>query len=338
MQTKTLYHPVNFLAMAGIAVGGYVAIDEWFFQSSFQTNDSIVWTLPLISYIFLALMSTGISTLLAIGKIGKIKILEENAKHLLCLAIGTLLGAFAALSTEMGSPLNIYWLIFSPNLKSPIWWMGTLYFIELVLLSVKFIELYANKHFVNERTLAWLTAIIAISASLVLGSVFGTMIGRINFVGPYASVFTFLSAMASGVALVTMLSDHAMRKFITPYFRILIAALLVLLIVTFIYQIRSSVDKEVITVYVVSLALLVISIALVSYSFLIGSALALGGVLYALYTFVIGGQVFTLGPKTTWFGIEQFYIPNIYEYGVLIFGLSVGWLVYSLSYRVLNRA
>jgi hypothetical protein len=144
--------------------------------------------------------------------------------------------------------------------------------------------------------------------------------------------------MASGIALVTMLSDHTMRKFITPCFRIVIAALLVLLIVTFIYQIRSSVDKEVITVSVISLVLLIISIALVSHSFLIGSALALGGIMHALYKFVIGGQIFTLGPKMTWFGVAQFYIPNIYEYGALIFGMSVAWLVYSLSYRVLNKS
>ncbi|WP_140919651.1 polysulfide reductase NrfD family protein [Limnobaculum xujianqingii] len=337
MQTKTLYHPVNLLAIVGVAAGGYVAIDEWFFQSSFRTNDGIVWTLPLISYIFLALMSTGVSILLAAGKIGRIEILEKNTKHLLCLAIGALLGAFAALSTEMGSPLNIYWLIFSPNLTSPIWWMGTLYFIELILLAVKFFELYTNKHVVNERVLAWLTAIVAISAALVLGSVFGTVIGRVSYVGLSASVFTLLAALASGIALVTMLSAQAVRQFIMPYFRLALAILLVFLIAGFIYQIRSTVDNEVITVSAISLILLVAAIFLASHTSVMSAVLALAGILYAEYKFVIGGQLFTLGPKAAWFGVEQNYLPNIYEYGVLILGIAFAWLAYSVLYRVLNK-
>lgn len=47
------------LAVAGSLFGGFFAIEEWFFHSSFNTNDSMIWTLPLITYIFLALMSTG---------------------------------------------------------------------------------------------------------------------------------------------------------------------------------------------------------------------------------------------------------------------------------------
>lgn len=215
--------------------------------------------------------------------------------------------------------------------------MGTLYFIELILLGTKFITLYLNKNFISERVLAWLTVIVAISAALVLGSVFGTVIGRVNYVGSGASVFTLLSAMASGIALTMLLSNNVIRTYLIPYFKILVAVLFSWLILTLIYQLRSSVDKQTITVSIFSLALLLSSILLVSRLILISSVFVLIGIFYALYKFVIDGQIFTLGPKITWFGVEQIYSPNVYEGGVFILGISMSWLVYLLSYKMLSK-
>jgi len=75
------------LAVAGCLFGGFFAIEEWFFHSSFKTNDSMIWTLPLITYIFLALMSTGASILLALAEILDDDWLKQNKRQLLLTAI-----------------------------------------------------------------------------------------------------------------------------------------------------------------------------------------------------------------------------------------------------------
>ncbi|HMO66080.1 MAG TPA: polysulfide reductase, partial [Verrucomicrobiota bacterium] len=42
---------------AGLVAGGAVGLYEMFFGHLFATNNALVWTLPLVTYIFLALMS-----------------------------------------------------------------------------------------------------------------------------------------------------------------------------------------------------------------------------------------------------------------------------------------
>ncbi|WP_422528774.1 NrfD/PsrC family molybdoenzyme membrane anchor subunit [Serratia fonticola] len=337
MLTKELYRPQHFLAIIGIMFGGYIAIEEWFFHSSFKANDGLVWTLPLVSYIFLALMSTGASILLAVGKIWSIPSLEINSKSLLCIAIGLLLGAFASLSTEMGSPLNIYWIILNPNVRSPIWWMGTLYSIELTLLFVKFIEELLNRKFINGKVLSSLTLVVAIAAALVLGAVFGTVIGRVGYAGLDASIFTLICALASGIALSSIIIGRSFYKFISPALLVVTSVLFVFLLAKYIYQSRSTVDYLIITVSIYTLAALLVSFALSYKSPLISSLLLIFSVMHSEYLFVVNGQLHTLGPKETWLGTLQIYSPNISEVAVLVFGISVAWLTYSITKSMLDN-
>ena len=136
-EKKGLYG--TWLVVLGIAIllGLYAAI-RLFVQGHylFNTNDVLIWSLPLGVYIFLALTSSGLTRLAAIPLVLKVKKYEPFAKRLVFLAIATLLGGFVAIGLELGSVQHMFWILFSPNFSSPIWWMGFIYSVEPVVLIV----------------------------------------------------------------------------------------------------------------------------------------------------------------------------------------------------------
>ena len=78
-----------FLALSavGLLFGGYFAFEEWFIEPSFATNDAMIWTLPLVAYIFLALSSTGVSIVLTSGELLNNKVIKAHKPALLLAAI-----------------------------------------------------------------------------------------------------------------------------------------------------------------------------------------------------------------------------------------------------------
>ena len=121
-----------------------------------------------MTYIFLALMSTAVSLVLAYGLIRHDEAITRHTRALLIMAIGMLLGAFTALATELGSLLNMVWILLSPNPSSPIWWMGTLYSIELVLIRVVN-EAHSSVVGVLGWASIWMLAPFILALILVLG-------------------------------------------------------------------------------------------------------------------------------------------------------------------------
>ena len=97
-----------------------------------------IWSLPLGVYIFLALTSSGLTILAAIPLVFGVKKYEPLAKRLVFLAIATLMGGFVSIGLELGNVFHMIYIMLSPNFSSPIWWMGFIYSIELVVLILKF--------------------------------------------------------------------------------------------------------------------------------------------------------------------------------------------------------
>ncbi|MBW2433087.1 MAG: polysulfide reductase NrfD, partial [Deltaproteobacteria bacterium] len=89
-EKKGLYG--TWLVVLGIAIllGLYAAI-RLFVQGHylFNTNDVLIWSLPLGVYIFLALTSSGLTLLAGIPLVLKVKKYEPFAKRLVFLAIAT---------------------------------------------------------------------------------------------------------------------------------------------------------------------------------------------------------------------------------------------------------
>jgi len=139
----------------------------------FNTNDVIIWSLPLGVYIYLALASSGLTILSAFPLVFGIRKYEPFAKRLVFLAIATLCGAFVSIGLELGNVFHMVYIMLSPNFSSPIWWMGAIYSVELVVLIVKFALMHKGDwHSGFSRLLAQASFLLAIVAPLMIGSIF----------------------------------------------------------------------------------------------------------------------------------------------------------------------
>ncbi len=321
-------HPGLLASLLGLLFGGYFAFEERFVTSSFATNDAMIWTLPLVSYIFLALASTGVSMLYAYGKINRIDAIEQNQSILLNLALALLAGAMAALAIELGSPQRLYWLLVTPNLSSPIWWMGTLYSIELGLLVLKRFMPRLALQLMHEQQLMLLTLMVAIAASLVLGSVFGTVVGREGFGGLDDSLLTLLAALSTGIAVLLLIDTRFTSLFYRAAAQRIFALIGLFILAKWLYlSSTTAVESQWLSVWqVIALAT---AWAMVKQSPRAAAALLLAGLLTIELGFVSQGQSGVLGPQTTWFGQSATYWPNTSEIGIAIFGVSVAALIFN---------
>jgi hypothetical protein len=316
--------PTWILIAAGLVAGGAVGLYEMFFGHLFATNSALVWTLPLITYIFLALMSTGVSLVLAYGLIMKDEAITRHTRALLIMAIGMLLGAFTALATELGSLLNMVWILLSPNPTSPIWWMGTLYSIELVLLVVKLLMDLKGRHGVFDLPLAWGTLLIAAAAAITIGAVFGTVIGRPDYHGAFLSVITLVSALVSGSAAIVLLRPQsALTETAGRIFRQTALVFAGLLLVRVAYEAHSSFAGMMGWASIWMLVPFILALVLLRYAPRVLALIGILGVLWVQYSFIITGQLVSLGPTANWFGPVQHYQPNVPEALILVLGIAV---------------
>lgn len=311
-------------------IGAVFAGNEMLVGHSFATNDGLIWTLPLVVYMLLALISTGISIVLASGELLNLEGVTAQKQKLLLLAIALLLGAFAALFTELGSPLHAFWLFITPNFTSPIWYMGTFYSIELVLLTVKLWRELRNQHSTIDPILARATLLVALAACTTLGSVFGTAIGRTGFAGIDASVLTVILALVSGGAGLVLGSEKVGQPLAIKVLRYSSAAIAFLLAVKWIYLTRSS--ELLRTDWVNPLMFVLFAVASLFSQHLPKQAalLTLATCLWTELAFVTAGQLQSLGPKAGWFGTGQTYTPNLPEIGILVFGIGTALLSYQI--------
>ena len=86
----------------------------------YAKTDILVWTLPISSYIFFSLTSTGLAFVSSIPVVFGIKRYQPIEMRTALLEIAVLLAGFACLFLHLGSPLNTVYFIFSPNPASPI--------------------------------------------------------------------------------------------------------------------------------------------------------------------------------------------------------------------------
>ena len=335
MQMRNFFTVTWAIIAACLLFGAYFAVEELTIGGSFSTNNSLVWTLPLVTYIFLALMSTGVSIVLAYGVLMQKKEISNQQRDLLILAIALLVGGFVALGTELGSPLHMFWLLFSPNLTSPIWYMGTLYSIELVLLIIKLVMDLQGRHGKMSEPLTWAALVVAVAAALMLGAVFGTVGGRVDFFGLHASILTLTVALASGASMIVLTQSPAVTSPLhITLMRGFSALMVVFLALRWGYELRSTVEGLqgwVDAWMIVPFVLVALFGARLPSA---GAALIVVSALWVELTFIITGQTAALGPMTTWHGHVQGYQPNLAEFGILVLGLAVAAALYQLGRQV----
>ncbi|RJR33009.1 MAG: hypothetical protein C4576_28905 [Desulfobacteraceae bacterium] len=337
----------------------------------FNTNDVIIWSLPLGMYIFLALASSGLTLLASLPLVFGMKSYEPFAKRLVFLALATLCGAFVSIGLELGTVWNMIYILISPNLSSPIWWMGAIYSLEMVLLIVKFWRIsVGDLHSRISRSVGVVSAFCALVAPLMIGSIFGITESRVTYFGPVMSIYCLLMAMLSGVALFTLyeavLQKAAGEQYATGgteiqeglvlILKYVAGAVLVFTLVKVAIESATRVPEflmirkyehtfgTVLGIPVeIALGLILPFILLVAKEVrttwtgkFVTSLLLFFGTLAMHMGILISGQSHPIGPKAEQFGEALGYLPSVWEWLVVLFAMAITMLLYTLGELYLN--
>lgn len=365
-----------WLAALGIAIllGLFTAV-KLFTQGHalFNTNDVIIWSLPLAGYIFLALTSSGLTLLAGVPLVLKVIKFEPFAKRLVFLSTATLMGAFVAIGLELGSVGHMFWYLFSPNFSSPIWWLGLIYSVELVVLIVKFWRMHTGDwHSKFSNALGVISFLFAIIAPLMIGSIFGITESRVTYFGPMMSIYSLVLGLLSGTALFLLYSiifhkisgDDAVERQTSLYndftviFGYVAGIAVVLSILKFAIESATTVPEflvyhkfehafgawqgfhvEVLLgLFLPFVLLLIPSVRKSIGGKIVTSALILIGTLMMHMEILLAGQSHPVGPKAEQYPEFISYFPSIWEWLVFVFALSVMLLLYTLGERYLKLA
>lgn len=173
-------------------------------HAAFNTSsDGVNWGIAISTYAFFALTSSGLTFIASIALVFGVKALYPIAKRCIWLSIISLVAGFAVLSLELGHPFRLLWAVpAGMQVGSPMFWMGMLYGLDLVLLLGKF-EMMRRGDWDSplSQWLGKLGFIVAILASGMLGSIFGSMAMRPMWFGGFAPVYFLLTAALCGAAL-----------------------------------------------------------------------------------------------------------------------------------------
>lgn len=172
---------------------------------AYNLTREIPWGILISTYVFFVVSSTGLCLVSSLGHVFGIKQFELIGKRAILLAILTLLTGFGTIAMELNHPIRMaIWVMLSPNLASPIWWMGTLYGLYLLLLCVEFYALMKHKHKMA-AVVGLLGFLSAVTAHSNLGAVFGLLEARPFWHGSFLPIYFILSAMVSGGALLALM-------------------------------------------------------------------------------------------------------------------------------------
>lgn len=355
--------------LSGAAAGVYIFVKG---HVLFNANDVLIWTLPLAVYIFLALSSSGLTLLSALPLVFGVTRYEPLAKRLVFLAIATLCGGFVAIGLELGTVVNMIYIMLSPNLSSPIWWMGAIYSVELAVLILKFWRMHqGDYHSGLSRFLGTASAVLALVAPLMIGSVFGLTESRATYFGPVMSIYCLLMAVLSGTALF-LLYDQVMARVapgaaggaappavqddfarILTYAAGIVTAFTVLKIIIesattipaflvyhkfeHLFGAVGNFGTEVILgLFLPFVLLMVPSVRAASGGRFLAAALLFVGSLARHTEILLAGQSHPVGPKAEQFPQYVRYLPSGWELMVLVFALAVMLALYTLGERYLK--
>jgi molybdopterin-containing oxidoreductase family membrane subunit len=191
----------------GFAVVFYMLFTEG--HAAFNTSSDMAWGAPIAFYLFFLLTSSGLSIIASLDTVFGVRIFYPIAKRCVWLAIITLVAGFSVLALELGHPFRMLWTIpTGMQIKSPMWWMGVLYTIDLILLCVKFYLLHIgdwSSKLTHRVSVASFVACIL--APGTLGLVFGMMAMRPAWYSPVMPMYFILTGFMSAVAFIVFFTS-----------------------------------------------------------------------------------------------------------------------------------
>ncbi len=220
----------------------------------------IPWATLIAAYTWLVVAGSGLCIINSLGAVFGMRRYEMMAKRIIFLSLTSIMFGLVYILLHLGHPERaLLYNMISPNFRSAIAWMGALYNIYLIIVTVEFWLLIRpdlskraegtdglERTFFNLVTLKkledWrlgtllrdprlprivgaLAFVTGVSALTMLGSVFAHSESRALWYGPYYPIYFLLSAVFSGYALllaVTIITYRTRGERMTPPVKALI--------------------------------------------------------------------------------------------------------------------
>lgn len=330
----------------------------------YAKTDVLVWTLPLASYIFFSLTSAGLAFVSSIPVVLGVKRYEVIKKRTMYLELAVLMGSFVCLILHLGLPLNAIYFIFSPNVSSPLWWMGVFYAVYLVVLLAAFWQLHNQK---SIYALNVLVLLLALAISTTLGWLLGMTDARPSLNASYLTLYFPLTAFVCGLSALLLAGlvsgtvseqgiDAKANELYDEMARLLgmtSGLVLIMLLWRTVIGSASSFDhgfvafKEMrgsipynielwVGLLIPCLLMLSPGIRATVWGKLTASVLLLIGMLAGRLEFILSSEIVPLGQMAE--NLPDFvrYTPTASEWFVTLLGLSVVLLAYTLGDRFLK--
>ena len=340
-------------------------------EHAYNLSREVPWGILIATYVFFVVSSTGLCLVSSLGDVWGFKAFEIIGRRGHLLAILTLVTGFGTIAMELDHPIRMgLYVLISPNFMSAIWWMGCLYGIYLVLLSIEFTSLMEGW-----RKAAYVSGMLgfiaAISAHSNLGAVFGFLEARHFWYGPYMPIYFILSALVSGGALTPLIvyfNHRARGEELSPKYREFMemigrlqALFLGVLIFFTVWKVISGIYGHPPEKYETTMALLAGPLSINFWFFevllgmlipfvilinkrtrtVLGVAMAgvstLIGIFFMRYDLVIAGQLVPMREGTLEPGSHLLhYFPSLAEISIVVGALCLCLLMYSLAEKIFD--
>jgi len=183
-------------------------------HAAFNTSSDMAWGAPIAFYLFFLLTSSGLSIIASLDTVFGIRVFYPVAKRAVFLSIICLIAGFSVLALEIGRPFRMLWsLPLGMQVRSPMFWMGVLYSIDLMLLFVKFWLLHQKDwHSRLSHFVAVLSFVVCILAPGTLGLVFGMMAMRPAWYSNIMPMYFILTGFTSAAAFLLFFTSLQSRE------------------------------------------------------------------------------------------------------------------------------
>jgi molybdopterin-containing oxidoreductase family membrane subunit len=330
----------------------------------FTADNIIVWTLPIASYEFFALTCTGLTFVASLALVFGYEQYESVSKTAVFLAIASLVAAFISLGLDLGSLPGMIYFLLSPNFSSPMWWMGAFYSLVIILLLVIFLQLQkGTQSSLFGKVVSLLAFIAALSASSMLGAVFGLSDARPTWFGGFLPLYFPLTATLSGLSVYLLFNQvHALvskDKTEDPASDDLARLLVYAIGIGGIFLIWRAIvasytnipqfgaldhimqsglfrGELLIGMVLPFIVLMVPGSRESSWGKIASSGMVLLGIFLGRINIIAAGQIEPIGVRASGMPALVPFMPNIGEWTVFAFSLAVLLLIYSVGNKVLK--
>ena len=334
------------------------------------TTPTFEWGLLIVGYVFFAITTSGLCLASSLGTVFGIERFRPLEKRHAILALLCLTTAFGIIALDLHYPIRmVFGAVLIPSPSSPMWWMGVFYGIYLCVLVVEVWSMFTNHPRIHQVTCT-MAACTAIVAPATLGAVFGVLVARPFWHGPFTAVLMVASAFLSGTALlgVVFYGVHRLRlagaeraaSLAIPSIRLLLSLGLVVVATLVGRQVVAGLTSELPSFreatellvagplawqfwglrVILGLAIPILLVALPATRTPVGtfaaSLLAIAGVFVDRMTFVAAGQIAPTSVAGNVAAPFAVYSPSLVEIAIILGAVAFVALVYSLAERYLD--